>query len=76
MACSECEDTGCSYCGGPEADYHTACSPCRICSGLTGTGFTKEEADELYKDRKKLIMTVEERAKYLDWLKAWSQFQK
>lgn len=41
--------------------------------GLTGAGFTKEEADELFKDRKPIVMTTEERKKYLDWLKQWSK---
>lgn len=33
MNCPTCEDTGCPYCGGPEADYHTWCFDCPDCNG-------------------------------------------
>ena len=44
--------------------------------GLNGMGFTKEEADELFKDRKPFVMTGEERKKYLDWLKKFYEDRK
>lgn len=31
--CPECAGSGCPYCGGPDADYHTACSSCPVCGG-------------------------------------------
>ena len=33
MMCDKCEGTGCPYCAGPEADYHTWCATCEDCGG-------------------------------------------
>lgn len=40
--------------------------------GLTGEGFSKEEADEIYRNRIVLPMPPEKRKEYLAWLRAAS----
>ena len=40
---------------------------------LTGEGFSKEEADEIYKNRKPLDISKEDRKKHIDMLKKYAE---